>query len=63
MSDPNFDAYQMIVPLMDFITRWDVFGQEDRAKVHLWIQHAGCSRERLLAIEAFLLALDATTDD
>lgn len=60
--DPDYEAYQLIVPLMDVITRWSIFSSKDREKTRSWVHRAGFNKDDLTKVNKIFDLLDKIED-
>jgi hypothetical protein len=63
MTPISYDTAQLVLPLMDFVSRWAMFGCKERSAALAYFRDAGFEPYELAAIEAFLTALDDNPED
>jgi len=54
----NIETAQLVVPLMDFISKWSMFGCHEKSAALTYLKNAGLEPHELAAVTEFLTALD-----
>jgi hypothetical protein len=59
----NYETAQLVVPLMDVVSRWAMYSCQDKSAALVFLKAAGFEPHELAAIEVFLIALDDNPED